>query len=519
MTLTIYVLLAFIAAAAFILGRFLSIRVINARAIRTKEQAEHLLKDAKGESERLKKTKILEAKDQIYRMKQQADKEARQKRNELARLDKQISAKEANMDRRADLLVNREKELNNLQTEVTDRERELGEKAKKLDSSIQEQIRRLESISGLTREEAKNRLMESLVDEAKKDCTLIVKNIQDQARLNANREAKELVIQAIQKTPCPQSVESTVSLIQLPSDEMKGRIIGREGRNIRAFEMATGVEVIVDDTPEVVLLSCFEPIRREIAKLSIQKLISDGRIHPGRIEDVVEKAREEIEEKMFELGERTVMDLGIHGLSSELVKALGKLNYLMSFGQNLLHHSIEVAHLAGTMAGELGLDTALAKRAGLLHDIGKTDERKSDLTFAQLGADLAKKHGEGPIVQNTILSFDEENSADSAIAVLVQAADQISSSRPGAKRENLEEYVRRLDKLETIAREFNGVGETFALQAGKEIRVIVNPKELDDLQANQLAVDLTKRIKDELKFPGQVKVSVIREFRVVNYAK
>jgi len=358
-----------------------------------------------------------------------------------------------------------------------------------------------------------------LIEKAKQEAAQIMKDIRDQARVTAHREAKELIIQAIQRTAANHALETTVSVVQLPNDEMKGRIIGREGRNIRAFEMATGVEVIVDDTPEAVLLSCFEPVRREIAKIALEKLISDGRIHPGRIEDIVEKATEEMEERIFEAGEQAAMENEVHGLHSELIKAIGRLKYHTTYGQNVLQHSVEVAHLAGFMAIELGLDSVAAKRAGLLHNIGKSLETSKDESIPKLGMELAKKFGEGPVIQNAIAVFDGHTPAISPIAVLVQAADNISISRPGAQQTSLEDYIQRLQKLEELTEKFEGVQRAFVIQAGREIRIIVDPEKIDDLHADQLVVDIANRIKEEMEYPGQIKVTVIREFRIVDYAK
>ncbi len=519
MEVIFYILMPILVIVAFLLGRFMLIKVGKSRLHEAERMAEEILEEAHREAENIKKAKILEAKDEWYRFKQQFERETRQKRNELHRLERQIAAREANMDRKADLIKKREQDLARLREEILLRERELEKKDRELDRLILEQAQKLEEISGLTQEEAKQRLMDSMIEKARQEAAQIMKDIRDQARVTAHREAKEMIIQAIQKTATSHAVETTVSVVHLPSDEMKGRIIGREGRNIRAFEMATGVEVIVDDTPEIVLLSCFDPIRRETAKIAMEKLISDGRIHPGRIEDVVEKAREEMEEHIVDAGEQAVMDTGVHSLHPELVKALGRLKYRTTYGQNVLQHCVEVAHLAGHMAVELGLDPMLAKRAGLLHDIGKSIAKASDENSAQQGVDLAKRCGEGPVVLNTIASFGGDVPIISPIVVLVQAANHISIYRPGAKRETLEEYVQRLHKLENLAQEFEGVRRAYALQAGREIRIIVDPEKVDDLAADQLAVDVANRIKDELKYPGQIKVTVIREFRVVDYAK
>jgi len=506
--------------AAFLLGRFLRLSVGKRQIENAHRRAEEIIREAEREAESIKKTKILEAKDEWYRLKQQFERETRQRRSELQRLERQIASREANMDRRADFLKKKEEDLNRLRKEIFAREKELEEKIRELDRALEEQTKKLEEISGLTKEEAKQRLIDDLIEKARQEAAEIMKDIRDQARVTAHREAKELIIEAIQKTSIDHAVETTVSVVHLPNDEMKGRIIGREGRNIRSFEMITGVEVIVDDTPEIILLSCFDPIRRETAKIAMEKLISDGRIHPGRIEDVVEKAREEMEERVIQAGEQAVMDTGVHSLHPELVKALGRLKYYTTYGQNVLQHSIEVAHLAGHMAAELGLDVMLAKRAGLLHDIGRSVTRGSEASIAQQGVELAKRYGEGPVVQNAIAAMGNPDTAIiSPIVVLVQAANRISIYRPGAKRETLEEYVQRLHKLENLAQEFSGVKRAFAIQAGREIRVIVDPEKVDDLAADQLAIEIANRIKEEVKYPGQIKITVIREFRVVDYAK
>ena len=347
----------------------------------------------------------------------------------------------------------------------------------------------------------------------------MVKDIKDQSRLTANREAQEIIISAIQRTAADHSTETTVSVVHLPNDEMKGRIIGREGRNIRSFENATGIDVIVDDTPEAVILSGFDPYRREIAKRALEQLISDGRIHPGRIEDILEKTRKEMEEHIQQLGEQAMLDTSVHGLHPELVKLLGKLNYRTSYGQNVLQHAVEVSHLAGLMAAELRLDAVVAKRAGLLHDIGKAVDKDTEGTHFQIGAELAKKYGEGPIVENAIASHHDEVEMISPISALVQAADAISGSRPGARRETLEGYIKRLEKLEGIAESFQGVSKTYAIQAGREIRVLVQPDKISDAVSEQLAADIAERIQSEMEYPGQIKVTVIREYRAVDYAK
>jgi len=505
--------------AGFFLGWIIKLKIGQRKLNDAEILAKKIISEAEQEAENIKKSKLLEAKDEWYQLKQELDRETRQRKNELQRLEAQLVRRETNMERKADLLERREKELSSLEQNLKQKEQQTIELQRQLEQQIEEQTARLERISGITQEEAKRLLMESMEQQAREEAAQIVKDIRDQARLRANREAKEIIIQAIERTAVDHTAETTVSVVQLSNDEMKGRIIGREGRNIRAFEMATGVEVIVDDTPQAVLLSGFDPLRREIAKIALEKLIADGRIHPGRIEDVVEKAKKELQEQFLETGEQALMETGIHGVHPELVKLLGKLKYRTSYGQNVLRHSVEVSHLAGLMAAQLGLDSMLAKRAGLLHDIGKAVDRYTEGTHAQIGVELAKKYGEGPIVQNSIAAYEEDTKIISPIAVLVQAADSISCSRPGARREILEQYIRRLQKLEQLAQAFDGVQKTFAIQAGREIRVIVEPEKIDDAKAEQLALDIANRIQSEIEYPGQIKVTVIREYRAIDFAK
>ncbi|HDL17904.1 MAG TPA: ribonuclease Y [Bacteroidetes bacterium] len=519
MNVFIEVVLAVLIVAAFFLGRYLRLQFGKAKIADAEQIVKTIIADAKKEAADIKKSKILEGKDQLYQLKIKQENEIRQKRKELHRFEKQFANREENMDRKADLLKKQEDSLARLQQDILKREQYIKSKREHLNELIDEQVVRLETISGLTQEEARNLLVEKLKESAKEDAAQIMKDIRDQARVTAHREAKEMIIEAIQRTAVDHTTESTVTVVRLPADEMKGRIIGREGRNIRAFEMETGVEVIVDDTPEAVILSCFHPVRREIAKIALEKLISDGRIHPGRIEDVVIKAKEEMEERIHEIGEKTLLEVGVHGLHFDLVKALGKLKFKSTYGQNVLQHSIEAAHLAEYMAVELGFDPIIAKRAGLLHDIGKAVDSGKDEKVAKLGMELAKKCGEGPIVQNAIAALDGESAIIHPITVLVQAANNISISRPGAKRETLEEYIQRLQKLETITGEIEGVERSFAIQAGREIRVIVNPEEISDIEVDQLAIKITRRIREAMEYPGQIKVTVIREYRIVDYAK
>lgn len=503
----------------FISGWFLQKKAGQSKITSAEKIAEKILSDAEREAETLKKEKILEAKDEWFRLKQNFDNEMKNRRNELQRSERQLANRELNMDRKVDLLNKKEKELRGLEKTVKDKERINQKKETELDRLIAEQNEKLEKISGISNEEAKRILMDNLIGKAKQEAAQMIKEIKDKARMNANREAKEIIIQAIQRTAADHSVETTVSVVNLPNDEMKGRIIGREGRNIRAFETATGIEVIVDDTPEAVILSGFDPYRREVAKIALEKLIGDGRIHPARIEEIVTRSKQEMEEKVVEEGERALLDTGVHDVHPELVKLLGKLKYRTSYGQNVLQHAIEVSFLAGLMAAELELDPVLAKRAGILHDIGKAIDKYTEGTHTQIGVELARKYGENEIVQNAIESHHEDVPMISPIAVLLQAADAISGSRPGARRETLEGYVKRLHKLEELAESFHGVTKTYAIQAGREVRVMVEHEKIDDAMSEQLAGDIAQKIQAEMEYPGQIKVTVIREFRAVDYAK
>lgn len=403
--------------------------------------------------------------------------------------------------------------------ELTELEQTLTQKQEELERLQEEQLRRLEQLAGMTRQEARDTLVAQMVEEAKLEAASMIKEIRDEARIKANREARKIILTAIQRTAASHAIENTVSVVNIQSDEMKGRIIGREGRNIRAFEAATGIEVIVDDTPEAVILSGFNPIRREIARLALTKLIQDGRIHPARIEEVVEKATAEIEEEILETGERTVIELNLHGMHPELIRLIGRMRYRTSYGQNLLAHSIETARIASLIAAELGLDAAKARRAGLLHDIGKVVEEDIDQPHALVGMELCRKYKEDPEVCNAVGAHHDEIEMTTLIAPIVQAADAISGARPGARREALEAYIKRLEKLETLAGSFPGVERVYAIQAGREVRVIVNHSLVSDAQAEQLAMDIARKIQSEMQYPGQIKVTVIREVRSVSYAK
>ncbi|MFH1943803.1 MAG: ribonuclease Y [bacterium] len=503
----------------FFLGWILSTRIGQGKVASAEKLAEKIVSEAEKEASALKNQKMLDAKEEWLKLKQNFENETRTQRQDIEKKKRRIEQSEVELNRRLEHINQKDKDLQKIEQSLKDKGDHLQRKHDELDKIIAIQNERLEKISGMSNEEALKELKENLLGRAKQEAAQMVKDIKDQARLSANREAQEIIISAIQRTAADHSVETTVSVVHLPTDEMKGRIIGREGRNIRSFENATGIDVIVDDTPEAVILSGFDPYRREVAKRALEHLITDGRIHPGRIEDVVEKSRKELEEVITQLGEQAMLDTGVHGLHPELVKLMGKLNYRTSYGQNVLQHAIEVAHLAGLMAVELQLDPVVAKRAGLLHDIGKSVDKNTEGTHFHIGADLAKKYGEGPIVQNAIASHHDEVEMTSPISALVQAADAISGSRPGARRETLEGYIKRLEKLEDIAESFEGVSKTFAIQAGREIRVLIQPDKVSDAMAEQLASDIAERIQAEMEYPGQIKVVVIREYRAVDYAK
>lgn len=501
------------------LGWFISTRVGQRRISSAKEQAGKIIADSEREAESLKREKLLEVKDEWYSKKKELDAELQTKRSKLAAQEKQLEAREENIDRKVELLGKKEREQGNLKRDLEQLSRSLDAREKELERLVAEENTRLEHAAGMSREEAKRQLIENMANEARTEAAHLMKEIRDKARDEAKKEAQKLIVQAIQRTAADHSVETTVSVLNIQSDEMKGRIIGREGRNIRAFEAVTGVDVIVDDTPEAVILSGFDAFRREVARISLERLIADGRIHPARIEEVVEKVRAELEEEVLKIGENALLELGLHGGHREILKLVGRMKYRSSYGQNMLQHSIEVAFLTGMMAGELRLDSSLAKRAGLLHDIGKCADRSIEGPHALLGFELAKKFGEHPLVANAIGSHHDDIPMESPIAALVQAADAISGARPGARRESVEGYVKRLEKLETLAQSFQGVAKTYAIQAGREIRVVVEQSKVDDALADQLAQDIASKIQQEMEYPGQIKVTVIREFRSVAYAK
>lgn len=484
-----------------------------------REASKKILDDAEKEAKNIKKEKLLEVKDEWFKKKQEFDVENNTRKQKLAAFEKKLELREESLEKKYDLILQKEKEIKQLEKELVVKNQELSNREKSIDAVILEQNQRLEKIASMTAEEAKKMLMENMISKAKSDAIAHLQKVREDSKIEAKKIAQKVVIGAIQKTAVDHSVESTVSVVQIQNDEMKGRIIGREGRNIRAFEAATGVDVIVDDTPEAVILSAFDQFRREVARISLERLIQDGRIHPARIEEVVQKVQTELEEEIIREGENALLQLGLHGVHPELVKHIGRMKYRSSYGQNLLQHSIEVAYITGFMAVELGIDQSLAKKAGLMHDIGKTVDKSIEGPHALLGYDLAKKYKEHPIVVNAIGSHHEDIEMEHPIAALVQAADAISGARPGARREPLESYVKRLENLETLAQSFEGVAKTYAIQAGREIRVVVEPDRVDDEFSNQLAYEIAQKIENEMEYPGQIKVLVIREVRKIAYAK
>ena len=503
----------------FYLGWMFNSKVGKKSITAAEEKAEQLIQDAKKETANLKREKLLEVKDEWYKKKIEFDTEVNQKKQKLSNLEKQIQQREENSEKKFDLVLQKEKELRKLEKQLQDLKVGLDEKSVEIKKLEVEQNDKLEKISGLTSEEAKKMLAENMVNQAKIDASQTIKEIHDRAKTDAKKEAQKIIVQAIQRTAADYSIETTVSVVQIQNDEMKGRIIGKEGRNIRAFESATGVDVIVDDTPEAVILSSFDQFRREIARISLERLISDGRIHPARIEEVVQKVTTELEEEIQREGENTILQLGLHNMHNELVKHIGRMKYRSSYGQNLLQHSVEVAYLTGIMASELGLDPVMAKRAGLLHDVGKTVDKSIEGPHALLGYDLTKRYKEHAIVVNAVGSHHEDIEMEHPIAALVQSADAISGARPGARREPLESYVKRLENLELLAKSFEGVAKTYAIQAGREVRVVVEHDKIDDASADRLAREIAQKIEEEMDYPGQIKVVVIREVRKIGYAK
>lgn len=505
--------------AGFAISYFIGKKLAAAKLSEAEQQSAILIKDAESEAKNIKKERLLEIKEEWHKKRQEFENETQAKRTKVQQLEKQIKQREDSIDGKLETFAKKEKQLQQLEDELKKKDEKATKKLAEAEHLVNEQLAKLEQIAEMTREDAVNQLKESFYNEAKSQAAQTVNRIREDARITAQREAKNVIVQAIQRTASDHSVETTVSVVSLDSDEMKGRIIGREGRNIRAFESATGIDLIIDDTPEAVVISGFDPFRREVAKAALERLMLDGRIHPARIEEVVDKTRKELEEEIFKIGENAIMELGLHSMHPDMIRSIGKMKYRSSYGQNLLSHSIEVAYLCGIMAAELGLDAKLAKRAGILHDIGKCVDKDTEGPHALIGFELAKKYKEHHIVCNAIGAHHEDIEMETPIAVLVQAADSISGARPGARRESLENYVKRLEKLEALAQGFEGVAKTFAIQAGREIRVIVEPDRIDDNNADGMAADIAQRIEKEMEYPGQIKVIVIRERRSIALAK
>ena len=502
-----------------IAGKFIFAKNTQRKIEEAEQQAQKIINDAQTNSENLKNQKLLEAKEKILQMRTEHDKEVFERNRKLSDNENRTRQKEQSITHKLEQLDKQIKENDAIKENLSRQIEVVNHKRTELEKHQEEHIRRLEKIAGLTADEAKPQLVDSLRNEAHTQALSLQQEIIDDAKQKANKEARKIIIQSIQRTAAEQAIENAITVFNLESDEIKGQIIGREGRNIRAIEAATGVDLIVDDTPEAIILSSFDPLRREIARLSLQRLVSDGRIHPARIEEVVEKTRKQIEEQIVEIGERTVIELGIHGLHKELVRIVGKMRFRSSYGQNLLMHSREVANLCGIMASELGLNPKLAKRAGLLHDIGKVPDEETELSHALLGAKLAEKFGENPAVVNAIGAHHDEMEMQYVISPIVQACDAISGARPGARREIMQQYLQRIKDLENLALAYQGVEKAYAIQAGRELRVIVEADKVTDADSDKLSFEIAQKIQTEMTFPGQIKVTVIREKRAVNVAR
>jgi len=500
-------------------GKFLFAKNVKRTVEEAEQQARKTVADAQTAAENLKKEKLLEAKERFVQLKAEHDKETLERTRKLVDSENRAKQKEQSVNQKLEQLDKQLKDNDVIKENLGRQIEVVNLKRTELEKHQEEHIRRLEKIAGLTAEEARAQLVESLRQEAQTQALSIQQEIVDEAKQKANKEARKIIIQSIQRTAAEQAIENSITVFNLESDEIKGQIIGREGRNIRAIEAATGVDLIVDDTPEAIILSSFDPLRREIARLSLQRLVSDGRIHPARIEEIVEKTRKQIEEQIVEIGERTVIELGIHGLHKELVRIVGKMRFRSSYGQNLLMHSREVANICGIMASELGMNPKLAKRAGLLHDIGKVPDEETELSHALLGAKLAEKYGENPAVVNAIGAHHDEMEMQYVISPIVQACDAISGARPGARREIMQQYLKRIKDLENLALGYTGVEKAYAIQAGRELRVIVESEKVTDADSDRLSFEIAQKIQTEMTFPGQIKVTVIREKRAVNVAR
>ena len=501
------------------LGKLIFSKNSAAKLEEAQKQAEQILNDAQFKSENLKKERLLEAKEKFVQLKADHEKEVFEKNRKIADAENRIKQKEQQINQKTETLDKQVKENDTIKEHLNRQIEVINQKRNELEKHQEEHIRKLEKIGGLSAVDAKAQLIESLKQEAQTKALSLQQEIIEDARQKANKEARKIIIQSIQRTAAEQTIENTVTVFQLESDEIKGQIIGREGRNIRAIEAATGVDLVVDDTPEAIVLSSFDPLRREIARLALQRLVSDGRIHPARIEEVVEKTRKQLEEQVMEIGERTIIELGIHGLHKELVRVVGKMRFRSSYGQNLLMHSREVANLCGIMAAELGMNPKLAKRAGLLHDIGKVPDEETELSHALLGGKLAEKYGENPAVVNAIAAHHDETEMQYVISPIIQACDAISGARPGARREIMQQYIQRIKDLENLALTYNGVEKAYAIQAGRELRVIVEADKVTDGDSEKLSFEMAQKIQTEMTYPGQIKVTVIREKRTVNVAR
>ena len=499
-------------AVGIIAGYFVRKNIYESKIGQANSEADRIIKQAEDDSKRIHKEKLLEAQEEIHKLRTESERENKERRSDLQKFERRVIQKEEILDKKLQNLEQKE-------TSLGDKLKNVAKKEEEIEAIKTQQLEKLESISGITSDKAKEIILTNAERDVRREMSIMIKEIESQAKEEAEKKSREIIGYAIQKCAADHVAETTVTVVNLPNDEMKGRIIGREGRNIRTLETLTGIDLIIDDTPEAVILSGFDPIRREVARIALEKLIADGRIHPARIEEMVDKARKEVENIIKEYGEQAAFETGVHGLHPELVKLLGRLNYRTSYGQNVLKHSIEVAHIAGIMAAEIGADIRLAKRAGLLHDIGKAVDHEMEGTHVEIGMDLLKRYKESKEVIHAMSTHHGDYEPQTIEAVLVTAADAISAARPGARRETLEAYIRRLEKLEEIATSYEGVDKSFAIQAGREIRIMVKPENVSDEDIHLLARDMTKRIEDELEYPGQIKVSIIRETRAIEYAK